>query len=63
METVKDWENHVNKITSRIHSEYPELIKFIEEMPDIKNGDSNIGAIKNYYLSLEQLVAEYAKTH
>ncbi|QSE96438.1 hypothetical protein [Fulvivirga lutea] len=65
MESIKDWENNVNKITSRIYNEFPELSKYITEIPfqETVSEESNIEAIKSYYFSLEELVSKYAKMH
>ena len=67
METEKDLEKKVIKITMKIHNEYPELSKYLEEMPDtFSENDTvavNLKNMKEYYNSLVELIAEYSKTH
>lgn len=47
--------------------EYPELSKYLEEMPlNISENDKdtiNIVTLNEYFNSLEKLLAEYSKTH
>lgn len=67
MKTETDLEKEIIVITMKIQSEYPELSKYIKEMP-INILESNTDAINNkhmeeYYNSLVELLAEYAKTH
>ncbi|MFT6846073.1 MAG: hypothetical protein ACJAUV_002276 [Flavobacteriales bacterium] len=67
MKTATDLEKEIIVITMKIQSEYPELSKYIKEMP-INILESNTDAINNkhmeeYYNSLVELLAEYAKTH
>lgn len=54
-------------ITNKIHQEFPELIKYLKEMPlkfisSEKNGIS-AKRLSDYYNSLVDVVAEYSKTH
>lgn len=58
-------EQSIIKITTTIKQEYPELSKFIIEMPD-NNSESEevtIKSLEEYYNSLEELLNKYAKTH
>lgn len=67
MKTIAELEQDITHITLKIQQEYPELSKYITEMPLVFSGkDSNEISIKNfkeYYNSLEKLISEYAKTH
>ncbi len=63
-------ENEINQditaITVKITQEYPELVKYINEMP-LKNSpitDSpNLKSLEEYYNSLVEIVKDYSKTH
>lgn len=61
MKTETDIEKHILNITMKIQTEYPELSKYIKEMPE--NVSINSNNMKEYYNSLVELLAEYAKTH
>lgn len=56
---------YITSITSKIHDEFPELSKYIDEMP----ADNSVGArmmtrnLENYYDSLEKLLANYADAY
>ena len=66
MKTAAEWEEDIANITLKIHKEFPELSKYIVEMPDSFSGKDDEIATKNfkeYYNSLEALIAEYTKTH
>lgn len=67
METEKDLEKKVINITMKIHNEYPELSKYLEEMPDNISVDDtdeiNLTNVKEYYNSLVELIVKYSKTH
>ena len=67
MKTKAKLEQDIINITMKIHMEFPELSKYIEEMPIKISGieTSEIYSInlKQYYNSLEELLVEYAKTH
>lgn len=55
------------KITTLIQVEYPELIKYLNEMPvtipDIENPEINLTILKEYYNSLVSLLSKYAPNH
>lgn len=57
----------IMNITMKMHVEYPELSKYIQEMPvNISENDEDVINSRNmeeYYNSLAQLIAEYSKTH
>lgn len=63
----KELEKDIVEITLKIHTAFPELSKYISEIPDKSFGkesnpiDSN--TLKEYYNSLNKVVTEYAKTH
>ena len=65
MKTKKELEEQIINITSIIHKEFPELSKYIAEMPanNSENDDVTIKTLEEYYRSLEELVDNYAKTH
>jgi hypothetical protein len=55
------------KITLMIREKYPELSKYISEMPitipDIESPEINVKILQDYYESLEAIMKEYAKSH
>ena len=67
METDRGLYLKILKITMIIQEEYPELTKYLEEMPDtIPNANSpdiNIENLREYYDSLNSLVKNYAREH
>ncbi|MFT6036698.1 MAG: hypothetical protein ACJAT1_002080 [Marivirga sp.] len=58
-------EQEIIKITLLINKEYPELSKYISEMPpnNSESDEVTIETLEKYYHSLEELIANYAKTH
>ena len=64
MKTEKEFEEAILKITLKITNEYPELSKYLEEMPvtipATKNPDINIKILEDYYNSLESLLKKYS---
>lgn len=67
METETSVNKKIINITMKIQMEYPELSKYIMEMP-IKISENDKGAInmnnmEEYYNSLVELFTEYSKTH
>lgn len=67
MQMIHELNDDIQNITTKIATEYPELTKFIVEMP-VKNNeeiDENITIqdLKNYYASLESLLKNYSKDH
>lgn len=65
MKTKIELEEAIMNIVLKIHGEYPELSKYITEMPlnATKNEEDIIKNLENYYYSLGDLVDKYAKTH
>jgi hypothetical protein len=67
MKTITELEQNILNITTSIDKEFPELSKYIKEMPvkvsEKENDVINIKNLKEYYNSLVELVKEYSKTH
>ncbi|MBP2282306.1 hypothetical protein H4V97_000624 [Flavobacterium sp. CG_23.5] len=67
MKTEKELDEAILNITLKINSEYPELSKYLTEMPvtipDIKNPEMNVKALQEYYDSLESMVKKYSTNH
>ena len=65
MKTYEEWDQDIKNITNLIYQKYPELAKYISEIPFVDSGDNKVTAksLEEYYNSLEELVHEYAKTH
>ncbi len=67
METEKELNSKILEITMNIQREYPELTKYLSEMPetipDEKDHDITIKSLKTYYDSLSVLVNDYKQTH
>lgn len=63
MKTEAEIEDAILKITMKIKTDYPELSKYLEEMPttipDVKNPEINIKILQDYYNSLESLLKKY----
>lgn len=59
----KDINNKILKIRTEIQEKYPELVKYLEEMPDTLpvKGESKIDVeeLKNYFDSLKELVTSF----
>jgi AAA15 family ATPase/GTPase len=64
MKTENEIEEAILKITMKINTEYPELSKYLEEMPvtipDIKNPEINIKILQDYYNSLDSILKKYS---
>ena len=67
MKTERELNNDILKITLTIQEKFPELSKYIAEMPvtipNINNPEINIKNLKNYYDSLDNLLEKYAASH
>ena len=67
METEKDLNKKILKITMAIQEKYPELIPYIEEMPDTipnsKGPGINTKILRDYFESLNSLVKSYISKH
>lgn len=65
MKTQSELQHEILNITETIHREYPELSKYIGEMP-VCNSDRqevNVRSLEEFYQSLINLVDKYAVTH
>lgn len=64
-------ENELNakilKITMTIRNDYPELSKYLNEMPvtlpDVSKPEMNNKTLFEYYKSLESMLKEYSPSH
>jgi len=66
MKTTAELNKMISDITSKINSEYPELVKFISEMRTEDSTDlDNVAPqdLLDYYNSLEDLIKRYSNTH
>lgn len=67
MKTKAELEQDIINITMKIELEFPELLKYIKEMPVKDSGADTVNItvqnLEEYYNSLEEILIEYAKTH
>lgn len=67
MKTKKQLNDDILKITLLIQEKYPELSKYLTEMPvsnpDIEMPEINIEHLTNYYESLAIILKKYAPNH
>lgn len=67
MKTEKEINDAILKITMKIRNDYPELSKYLSEMPvtipDDSNPDINIKILQDYYKSLENILKKYIPNH
>ncbi|MFM9989187.1 hypothetical protein [Flavobacterium sp.] len=67
MKTEAELNENILKITMTIRNEFPELIKYLNEMkvtiPDVKTPEISNKILKDYYDSLENLLRKYAPNH
>jgi hypothetical protein len=65
MRTKIELEQSIIHITTKIHKEFPELVKYITEIPIhiSAEAEGNIKNLEDYYSSLEEIISKYAKTH
>ncbi|MFV5695343.1 hypothetical protein ACM55G_07890 [Flavobacterium sp. LB3P122] len=67
METEKELNDAILKLTLKIQNEYPELSKYLVEMPvtipDINSPEINIKILKDFYESLISILKKYAPNH
>lgn len=67
MKTEKEWEKAILNITMRIHQEFPELSKFINEVPlptsSVMDNYINIQNLASYHNTLMELTEKYSETH
>jgi len=59
--------NEILKLRTEIQEKHPELLKYLEEMPDTLpvKGESKLDVeeLKNYFDSLKELVRSYKNKH
>jgi hypothetical protein len=67
MKTEKELNDAILEITMKIRNYYPELSKYLTEMPvtipDISNPEINIKTLTDYYESLENMLKKYISNH
>ena len=63
MKTEKELNDAILTITMRIRNEYPELMKYLSELPvtipDVENPEINCNVLTEYYESLENILTKY----
>lgn len=67
MKTETELNDNILKITMTIRNEFPELIKYLNEMevtiPNVSTPEINSKILQDYYESLENLLRKYAPNH
>ena len=67
MKTEKELNQAILEITMKIRNEYPELIKYLSEMPvtipDVDQPEVTIKVLSDYFESLENLLKKYSTSH
>jgi hypothetical protein len=67
MKTIEELNQAILKKTMTIKDKFPELSKYIEEMPvtipDVENPEITIKSLKEYYDSLDAILKKYAPNH
>jgi hypothetical protein len=67
MKTEEQWNKAILDITLKINAEFPELSKYIAEMPvtipNVEDPQINIKNLQEYYNSLETLLKKYTNNH
>jgi hypothetical protein len=67
MEAVKELNTQILKITMQIRKQFPELSKYLLEMPetipDDKSPEMNKKALRDYLDSLKEILDKYAPNH
>jgi hypothetical protein len=67
MKTTQQLNKDILSITALIKDNYPELVKFLEEMPmdstEVSSDEMESDNLQEYYDSLSKMVKEYAETH
>ncbi len=62
-----EWTQDIIRIIAKIRDEYPELSKYVEDMPVSLNQnnapDKSPNNMQEYYESLEMLIKNYQETH
>jgi hypothetical protein len=65
MKTKMELQQDIITLTTTINQKFPELSKYIMEMPEnnAENHEINNRNLTDYYKSLEEFLDRYAKTH
>ena len=67
MKSEAEWKQEIIKTTLKINEEFPELSKYIKEIPMIfsetDDKEINIKNLKEYHNSLQELLSKYSATH
>ena len=67
MKTEEEFNQAILEITLKIQNEYPELNKYLSEMPvtipDVNQPEITIKILSDYYKSLENLLKKYSPSH
>jgi len=65
MKTTQEWEEDIITLTTKIISRFPELSKYIEEIPVIETESAGVNRenLEAYYQSLEAIFNKYSTTH
>jgi hypothetical protein len=65
MDTIKELEQKIINYTAKIQEEFPELSKYISEMPENNSEDIKIKTkhFEEYYQSLKDILHQYSQTH
>jgi hypothetical protein len=67
MKTAEEWNKKILEITLTIQNQFPELSKYIAEMPvtmpDEKHPEITLKNLSTYYESLENLLKKYSLNH
>lgn len=67
MKSAKELNDDILNITMTIRDKFPELSKYISEMPEtipnVSDPEMNIKTLNNYYESLEDLLKKYETNH
>jgi hypothetical protein len=65
--TEADINSNIVKLTQTIQNEFPELMKFLNEMPvtipSVSNPSITLSTLQGYQDSLENLLRKYAPNH
>jgi len=66
MKTEQEWRNDILALIIKITSRYPELLKYISELPVSKpeqDAEMTIKHLEQHYNSLQDILKKYALAH
>lgn len=67
MKTEKEWNADILKITMSIKDNFPELMKYVSEIPlktmEQDSAEITLKNLKDYFDSLEAIIKKYAPNH